>query len=104
MATLSTGDKLITLSDSRSLPGYAGVAVSARRSRKISREAGRGIEILGHAIDYLADEFALDCLSSEGRNEAGVHPRVLAIELLMERNREIYFDCPEIPTFGERLR
>jgi hypothetical protein len=65
---------------------------------------GRAIEMLGHAIDYLADEFALDCMQEKGQRVAGVHPRMAAIALLMERNREIYFSCPEVPTTRERLK
>jgi hypothetical protein len=78
--------------------------VRAPRKRQISREAGRAIEMLGHAIEYLADEFALDCMSGHTRVYRGMHPRIEAIELLMARNREIYLSCPEIPSLSERLR
>ncbi len=71
----------------------------ARRRRRISPQAGRALEILGHAIEYLTDEFVHD----HGRLSAH-EPRVEAIQILMARNREIYFDCPEVPTLGERLR
>jgi hypothetical protein len=27
-----------------------------------------------------------------------------AVQLLMARNRQVYFECPEIPSFGERCR
>lgn len=81
----------------------ATVCTSFRR-RRITPEAGRAIEMLGHAIEYLADEFALECRSREDQVTAGKHPRIAAIELLMTRNREIYFSCPTAPTFGERLR
>jgi len=27
-----------------------------------------------------------------------------AVQLLMAVNRQVYLDCPEIPTFGERCR
>ena len=60
--------------------------------------------MLGHAIDYLADDFALECLSQEVRVETGLHPRVAAIELLKALNREIYLSCPQVPTWSERLR
>ena len=60
--------------------------------------------MLGHAIEYLADEFALDCMSGEAKPRQGVPPRIAAIELLMERNREIYFSCPEAPSFALRFR
>jgi hypothetical protein len=77
--------------------------VRTPRRRQISREAGRAIEMLGHAIEYLADEFALDCMSGDARKHRGTHPQIAAIELLMARNREIYLSCPEIPSMGERL-
>ena len=70
------------------------------RRRRISPEAGRGLEILGHAIDYLTDEF---CVSA-GSQFNLADSRVQAVLLLMERNRAIYFACPEVPTLGERLR
>jgi hypothetical protein len=72
--------------------------------------------MLGHAIEYLADEFSLDCMRLDGMDGAadaqadsklgarlGVHPRIQAIELLMARNREIYLSCPVAPTWAERL-
>ncbi len=74
------------------------------RRRKLTPEAGRAIEMLGHAIEYLADEFTLECRSREDQVGVGKHPRITAIELMMTRNREIYFSCPTAPTFGERLR
>jgi hypothetical protein len=27
-----------------------------------------------------------------------------AVQLLMALNRQVYFECPEAPTFGERCR
>ena len=70
------------------------------RKRRINPQAGHALEILGHAIEYLADEFV-----HEGGGSCGAHdPRVQAIQLLMARNRQVYFACPEIPTFAERCR
>ena len=108
MATQAAGDRLIPLSGAQNASGLPQAATSQRRPRKLSPEAGRGIEILGHAIDYLTDEFALDCVVGEVWSEPGpgseLHPRLAAIELLKMLNREIYFSCPEIPTLAERLR
>jgi hypothetical protein len=78
-------------------PSKAALAARNRRHR-ITPEAGRGLEILGHAIDYLADE-----LVHEGRAVEGHDPQVEAIQLLMRLNRKIYFECPLVPTFRERL-
>jgi hypothetical protein len=122
--TIATDSSLISLATSHDATigpiiraaTISNAAASVSRPRRMSPEAGRGLEILGHAIEYLGDEFALDCMSGEAwieaglgsgigsRLDAGVHPRLAAIELLKERNREIYFSCPEVPTLAERLR
>jgi hypothetical protein len=66
------------------------------RRRRITPDTGRALVILGHAIEYLADEFA-----HEGRTNRG---QVDAIQLLMAVNRQMYMACPEVPTFGQWLR
>ena len=87
-------------------PGFAVPVVAAviskplvrkGRKRSISPQAGRALEMLGHAIDYLTDEFI-----HEGGSLCAQDPRLDAIQLLMARNREIYFACPVIPSFKER--
>jgi hypothetical protein len=80
-------------------PGISATEVRVQRKRHIDPQAGHALEILGHAIDYLADEFVHEGGSCSARN-----PRLQAIQLLMARNREIYFACPEIPPFAERWR
>jgi hypothetical protein len=72
---------------------------SARRSRRrhITPQAGRALEVLGHAIEYLTDEFVHDCSSLSARND-----QLEAVQLLMAVNRRIYYECPEEPTLGER--
>jgi hypothetical protein len=85
-----------------SLPLQASVIPAANvraRRRSISPQAGHALELLGHAIEYLSDEYV-----NEGGLFASRDPRIEAIQLLMARNREIYFACPELPTMGERLR
>jgi hypothetical protein len=69
------------------------------RRRRISPEAGHALEILGHAIEYLTDEFI--CAGGSLSPHDG---QVEAVQLLMSLNREIYFGCPEVPTFGDRFR
>jgi hypothetical protein len=69
------------------------------RRRRISPEAGRALEILGHAIEYLGDEFA-DPAGSPNALDAQME----AVQLLMEINRQIYFECPEVPSMGARWR
>src|SRR5580698_1651611 len=72
--------------------------VSRSKRRRISPEAGHALEILGHAIEYMADELnAGDVPVSAG------NPRLEAIQMLMAINRRIYCDCPEVPTWRERL-
>jgi hypothetical protein len=73
-------------------------ALPARR-RRIDRESGRALEILGHAIEYLADENAL-----AGNTMLAGGATVTAIELLMAANRKIYLECPVVPSLGERCR
>lgn len=80
----------------------APVAVTGRggvRHRRISAEAGHALEILGHAIEYLTDEFVY-----AGGSFSAHDAQVEAVQLLMGLNREVYFDCPEVPTFAERFR
>lgn len=84
-------------------PAKSLVAVPSRRRRQVDRESGRALEILGHAIEYLADEYALECMDSNSRSKSSSNPRVEAIELLKKLNRDIYMNCPLIPTFSERL-
>lgn len=69
------------------------------RRRRISPQAGRALEILGHAIGYLTDEFI-----HAGGSFSTPDPRVEAIELLMGLNRAIYFECPEVLSLADRLR
>jgi hypothetical protein len=79
-------------------PNLAATKMRVRR-RYVSPDAGHALEILGHAIEYLSDEYV-----KEGGLFAARDPRIEAIRLLMALNREVYFACPELPTFGERLR
>jgi hypothetical protein len=66
--------------------------------RRISAQAGYGLEKLGHAIEYLTNEFV------HGTPSFFPHPAQLeAVQLLMAANREIYFECPEVPTLGARV-
>jgi hypothetical protein len=57
------------------------------------------LEILGHAIDYLTDEFACQAASFSADTD-----QLEAIQMLMALNRQIYFECPVLPSFGDRCR
>ena len=92
MAASITGGSILS-------PDISATEVRVDRRRRINPQAGHALEILGHAIEYLADE----CVH-EGGCLTARDPRLEAIQLLMAHNREIYFACPEIPTFAERWR
>jgi hypothetical protein len=80
-------------------PVVSTVRVRPNRHRRITPRAGRALEILGHAIEYLTDEFV-----HEGTSLSADHEQLQAVQLLMALNRQVYFECPEVPTFGERCR
>jgi hypothetical protein len=69
------------------------------KRRRISPQAGHALEKLGHAIEYLTDEFV-----HEGGALSAHNGSVEAVQLLMAVNRQIYFECPQVPTFRERWR
>jgi hypothetical protein len=69
------------------------------RRRRISPKAGHALEILGHAIEYLTDEYVC-----AGGSVSAQDAQVEAVQLLMSLNREIYFGCPEVPTLTDRFR
>jgi hypothetical protein len=71
--------------------------------RQLSRESSRALEILGHAIEYLADEYAVD-KADKGPLGNG-DPRVEAIQVLKALNRAIYYSGAEVqPVFGRWRR
>jgi hypothetical protein len=73
-------------------------AIGGKRRRRISPEAGHALEILGHAIDYLSDEYVHSGGALTDRD-----PQVQAVQLLMAINRQVYFSCPEIPSMRDRF-
>jgi hypothetical protein len=69
--------------------------------RRTTPEAGFALEILGHAIEYLADEYA-----HESGSLSSIHsrdPRVEAMQLLMAANRQVYYACPVMPSLYQRI-
>lgn len=93
-ATTATGFPL--RAGARTSPSAA--VQECSHTRRITREAGHALEILGHAIEYLADE-----LKREGGDISAHSGQVEAIQLMMAVNRQVYFECPEIPHFRERI-
>src|SRR5208337_1298540 len=69
------------------------------RRRRITPRAGHALEKLGHAIEYLTDEFLYEATPFSFNS-----PQLQAVQLLMALNRQVYYECPEVPSFGERLR
>jgi hypothetical protein len=69
--------------------------------RRTTPEAGFALEILGHAIEYLADEYVheMGLLPSVHSSD----PRVEAIQLLMAANRQVYFACPLARSLYQRM-
>jgi hypothetical protein len=95
MSTSATNGQSI----SHPLPAASTAGSRSNRRRHVTVEAGHALEKLGHAIEYLADEFVqngVEISSSNGQVEA--------VQLLMRMNRQVYFECPEVPTIGERFR
>jgi hypothetical protein len=93
-ATTTAGLSLSTpVSAVQTLPGRT------NRRRHIDPVSGRALEVLGHAIEYLTDELVIqsDLIFAND-------PRVEAIQLLMTLNRQIYLQCPEVRTLGDRCR
>lgn len=84
-------------------PVHAAGAGKGSRSarRRIPPEAGRGLEILGHAIEYLADEYVHEVgqMPSIGNSD----PQVEAMQLLMAANREVYYGCPLTQPLWRRI-
>lgn len=78
-------------------PAIPATIAGSNRRRRIHPEAGRALEILGHAIEYLADEYV-----HEGKSFSANDGEVKAVQLLMALNRQIYFECPLAPTLSER--
>lgn len=69
--------------------------------RRTTPEAGFALEILGHAIEYLADEYVHEAGLLPSINSSD--PRVEAIQLLMAANRQVYFACPVTPSLYQRV-
>ena len=93
MATSSRPDWLID----DSIPDDLQCGVESLRRRRVGTKAGRALEILGHAIEYLIDEHV-----HEGGTFTANDGRIDAVQLLMAANRSIYEECPAVPTFTER--
>lgn len=72
-----------------------------RVRRRIDPQAGRALEILGHAIEYLTDEYMHEFGQGRGAFSAS-DGRLQAVQLLMAANRQVYFSCPEVEDLATR--
>ena len=70
--------------------------------RRLSPQAGRALEILSHAIEYLADEYAADPHHSGPLGSAD--PRVKAIQVLKTLNRSVYYSGTQVQPAFRRIR
>ncbi len=75
------------------------IAVPPVVRRRITPGAGRALEILAHALEYLSDE----CAVSDA-TESWLRAQVEAIKLLKDLNLGIYMECPEAPTAAALCR
>jgi hypothetical protein len=69
------------------------------RRRRITPRAGHALVKLGHAIEYLTDEFLYENTAFSANSS-----QLEAVQLLMALNRAVYYECPELPSLGERWR
>lgn len=74
--------------------------------RRLSPEGGRALEILGHAIEYLADEYAADIMDKGtlGNADTRIEAIIEAIQVLKALNRAVYFSGTEIQPALQRIR
>ncbi|HEY1901601.1 MAG TPA: hypothetical protein VGG56_04170 [Terracidiphilus sp.] len=77
----------------------ASTACVGASRRRITPQAGRALEILGHAIEYLTDEF-VQC----GSELSPKNGQLEAVQLLMALNRQVYYECPAVVTVSDRIR
>jgi len=68
------------------------------KRRSIDPQTGRALVVLGHALEYLTDEYI-----HEGGTFTSNRGQIDAIQLLIRLNREIYMACPEAPTLRHWL-
>jgi hypothetical protein len=70
--------------------------------RALTPVAGRALEILGHAIEYLADEYSVDTAHKGPLGSAD--PRVEAIQILKSLNRAVYYSGAEVQPAFRRIK
>ena len=81
------------------VPVFVLNGTDVKRKRRISAETERTLAMLGHAVEYLTDEYV-----GEGSQFKLSDPRIQAAIMLMQRSQEIYFACPEEVSLFARFR
>jgi len=66
--------------------------------RRPTAQQGHALELLGHAIEYIADSQLYISPEGESKSESD------AIQLLMRLNREVFAECREIVPVRRRLK
>jgi hypothetical protein len=79
--------------------GPRACASKGTRRRRISPQAARALQTLGDAVEYLSDEFV-----NNGESYSANNSQLAAMRLLMDLNRQVFAECPELPTLSERFR
>ncbi len=69
------------------------------RRRRITRELGRALERLDHAIEYLTDEHI-----HQGGSRAVSTDHADAVQVLLTLRKQVYLDAPEVGSLSERCR
>lgn len=92
----------VVLAEVHTMPASV-VARSVRR--RITPKAGVSLGMLGHAIEYLADEYAhqMGRLPIMEFASACSDPQVEAMKILMAANRQVYFECPPVTPLYQRI-
>jgi hypothetical protein len=93
VATLPTKNPRIITMPAIERPDPTPPAMAIRRP---TRDQGRALELLGHAIQYLIDENR-HCNRGDARNS-------LAVRTLMNMNRTIFYECEPVLPWPVRLR
>jgi len=70
-----------------------------KKRRRINPEAGRALEKLAHAIEYLMDQHA-----HEGSLLKWEQAHLEALSILKALNRQIYLECPIVPSLEDRIQ
>lgn len=70
--------------------------------RLLTRESGRALEMLGHAVDYLEDSYIEDGLENEIVLVASA-PTLQAVRMLADARREVLASIPLVQPASRRL-